>query len=70
MVIKLLQQIDSHDKDGVRAFEARCLLVSLNEDFCLLLVAVKEILMNCRATSDFLQIRRILLLMQWILLKI
>ena len=55
VVIKLLQQIDSHDKDRDRAFEARCLLGLLNEDFCLLLVAVKEILMNCKAASDFLQ---------------
>ena len=55
VVIKLLQQIDSHDKDRDRAFEARCLLGLLNEDFCLLLVAVKESLMNCTAASDSLQ---------------
>ena len=47
VIIKLMQQIDSLDKDRNRAFEARCLLGLLNEDFCLILVAVKEMLMNC-----------------------
>ncbi len=55
VILKLLQQIDSHDKDRDRAFEARCLHGLLNEDFCLLLVTVKEILMNCKAASDFVQ---------------
>ena len=41
IIKKLLQQIDWHDEDRDRAFKASCLLGLLNEDFSLLLVAVK-----------------------------
>ena len=55
VIVKLLQQIDWHDKDRDRAFEARCWLGLMQDDFCLLLVAVKVILKHCKAASDFLQ---------------
>ncbi len=55
-ILRLLEYIEATDEVRERAYEARCLLGSIDQNFCILLECLTEILRHCKSASDFSKI--------------